>query len=71
MEQNHSNIENKIKVIHIKDSGKDENGIYFYIGRICDSKKRNPKFIYLNGLGNPICYKQIGRKSNNRAKPSD
>lgn len=40
MEQNHSNIEDKIKVIHLKDSGKYENGIYFYIGRIYDDKKQ-------------------------------
>lgn len=59
MEQNNLNIEDKIKVIHIKDSGKDENGIYFYIGRIYNSNKKNTKFIYLNGLANPFAINKL------------
>ena len=49
-----SNINDRIKVIHIKDSLKDKDGLYFYIGRTSKNKKKNEKFIYLEGLENPF-----------------
>lgn len=49
-----SNMNDRIKVIHIKDSLKDKDGLYFYIGRTSKNKKKNEKFIYLEGLGNPF-----------------
>ena len=49
-----SNINDRIKVIHIKDSLKNKDGLYFYIGRTSKNKKKNEKFIYLDGLSNPF-----------------